>query len=72
MNTISAEFLNLVYSNFLQPCITEPTRIVSSNRPSLVDNIFINIIDKNLYSGNLLDKLKDHLPNFVIYNRKHE
>ena len=55
-----------MYSNFLQPCITEPTRIVSGNRPSLADNIFINIIDKDLYSGNLLDKLIDHLPNFVI------
>ena len=55
-----------MYSNFLQPCITEPTRILLGNRPSLVDNIFINIIDKNLHSGNLLDKLTDHLPNFVI------
>ena len=55
-----------MYSNFLQPCITEPKRIVSGNRPSLVDNIFINIIDKNLHNGNLLDKLTDHLPNFVI------
>ena len=26
----------------------------------------MNIIDKNLYSGNLLGKLTDHLPNLVI------
>ena len=55
-----------MYSNFPQPCSTEPTRVVQRNRPSLIYNIFINIIDKNLYSGNLLDKLTDHLPNFVI------
>ena len=65
-NNFSARFLNLMYSNFLQPCITEPTQIVPGNRPSLVDNTFINNIDKNLHSGNLLDKLTDHLPNFVI------
>ena len=59
-----------MYSDFLQLCITEPTRVVPSNRPSLGDNIFINIIGKKLYSGNLLDKLLDklldHLANFVI------
>ena len=53
-------------SNILQPCAIEPTRIVPGNRPSLVDNTFINIINKNTYSGNLLDKLTDHLPDFVI------
>ena len=30
-------------SNFLQPCITKPSRIVKCNRPSLIDNIFVNI-----------------------------
>ena len=49
-----------------QPCITEPTQIVPGNRPSLVYNTFINNIDKNLHTGNLLDKLTDHIPNFVI------
>ena len=53
-------------SNFLQPCITEPTRIIQGNRPSIVDNIFTIIFDKELYSGNLLDKITDHLPNFLI------
>ena len=51
---------------FLQPCITEPTRIIQGNRPSLVDNIFTNIFNKELYSGNILDKITDHLPNFLI------
>ena len=38
-------------SNFLQPCITEPTRIIQGNRPSIVHNIFINVFDKELYRG---------------------
>ena len=48
---------------FLQPCITKNTRIVSYNIPGLVDNIFVNIYDKTIFSGNLLDKIVDHLPN---------
>ena len=49
-----------------QPCITEPTRITNSNKPSLVDNIFINTFE-NPVSGNILEQISyDHLPNFVI------
>ena len=49
-----------------QPCITEPTRITNSNKPSLVDNIFVNTFD-NPVSGNILEHISyDHLPNFVV------
>ena len=52
--------------NNLQPCIPQPTRIVNSQAPTLVDNIFINIID-NTICGNILENLSyDHLPNFII------
>ena len=55
-----------MFSNFLQPCITKPTRIVKYNRPSLLGNIFGNIYDKEIHCGNIIDKITDHLPNFVI------
>ena len=45
-NIYAYEFINIMLSNFLQPCILEPTRVVNNNRPSLVDNIFINSIEK--------------------------
>ena len=48
------EFLNTMSSKFLQPCITKPTRIMKYNRPSLVDNIFVNIYDKEIHSGNII------------------
>ena len=35
-------------------------------RPSIVDNIFTNILEKNLNNGNLIDKITDHLPNFLF------
>ena len=47
------EFINIMSSSFLQPCITKPTRIVSYNRPPLVSNIFVNVYDKTIFSGNL-------------------
>ena len=65
-NVCINEFINILSSFFLQLCITKPTQIVSYNRPSLVDNIFVNIYDKTIFGGNLLDKITDHLPNFII------
>ena len=60
------DYLNLMYSNFLLPCITEPTRISGSNRPALLANIFINAYNKNVDSGNIIEKISHHMPNFVI------
>ena len=59
-------FHNVMLTNNLQPCITEPTRIITNCIPSLVDNIFINTLD-TIHSGNILENISyDHLPNFLI------
>ena len=55
----------MMLDNSFQPCITEPTRIVNGNQPSLVDNIFSNSLE-TCFSGNLFEKISDHLPNFVM------
>ena len=60
-----ADFLQMMLTNGYQPCITEPTRIVNGNKPSLVDNIFSNSIETCI-SGNRFEKNSDHLPSFVI------
>ena len=62
---IIGDFLQMMIDNSYQPCITEPTRIVNNHRPSLVDNIYLNSIETCI-SGNLFDKISDHLPSFVI------
>ena len=63
-----------MYSNFLQTTILEPTVITANTRPSLIDSIFTNLYDKTIDSGNLLDKISDYMPNFVIikdvFNKK--
>ena len=46
------------------------TRITHANKPSLVDNIFLNTLD-NPVSGNILEQISyDHLPNFVILDHR--
>ena len=55
-----------MYTNFLKLNIVKQTKILANNRPSLIDNIFINTLGKEISSDNLLDKISDHMPNFVI------
>ena len=64
------EFLNTILEQNMHPCITEPTRITNTNKPSLVDNIFINSFEEPV-SGNILEHISyDHLPNFTILNHQ--
>ena len=39
---------------------------VSKQKPSLIDNIFINTIEKEIVCGNFISKITDHMPNFMI------
>ena len=65
-NEYIRNFLNTMNSNLLQPCIIEPTRIFDKQKSTLIDNIFVNLFNKELKSGNLVEKISDHLPNFII------
>ena len=55
-----------MYPNFLWLCILEPAKIVANNRASIIGNIFINTIDKKIDSRNIIDKVSDHVPNFLL------
>ena len=39
------EFLDIIYTNCFQPTTIHPTRIAGNAKPSLIDNIFTNVID---------------------------
>ena len=60
------EFLNLLTARWFTPYILGPTRLTDFQKPSLIDNIFLNFNDMHCNSGNLLNKISDHLPNFII------
>ncbi len=52
-------------ANNFQPCLFQPTRHVPKE-PSLIDNIFVNDVENQILSGNLVEKISDHMPNFII------
>ena len=62
-DTYTDNFLNLLISKFFQPHIIQPSKVVSNQKPSLIDNIFLNSIEFDTFSGNLTAKITDHMPN---------
>ena len=52
-------------SNSFIPLILQPTRIASHTN-TLIDNIFSNVIDPDIISGNLTATISDHLPQFPV------
>jgi hypothetical protein len=61
-------FLSTLGSFLFQPQILRPTRI-TDHSATLIDNIFLNSLDHNSISGNLVYDLSDHLPNFLIIEK---
>ena len=59
------EFLDFLASNSFIPLILQPTRITSHSN-TLTDNIFSNVINPDIISGNLTATISDHLPHFPI------
>ena len=60
------KFTDIMYTNNLQALIDKPTRVVKGQKPTLIDNIFTNAVDKDIVTGNLLNKISDHMPNFIL------
>ena len=52
-------------SNSFIPLILQPTRITSHSN-TLIDNIFSNVIDPDIISGNLTATISDPLPQFSV------
>ena len=59
------EFLDSLASNSFIPFTLQPTRITSHSN-TLIDNIFSNVLDPDIISGNLTATISDHLPQFAI------
>ena len=57
------QFFNKLSSNFFAPYILQPARPTSK---TLIDNIFLNVIDFPAHSGSLTIQLSDHLFQFAI------
>ena len=62
----TSEYFNSLTSNNLLPHITLPTRITDRSS-TLIDNIFSNATNSNIFSGNITTSISDHLPQFLIH-----
>ena len=56
----------MLLSNWLTSKIRVPTRIPENQKESLIGNIYLNFSDLQFNSGNLSEKILDHLPNSLI------
>ena len=65
-HTPTFDFMNTFLSNNFLPCITHPTRI-SNNSATIIDNIFTNLTNSRITSGNILTSISDHFPQFLIF-----
>ena len=64
-NPESNYFLQMLNSYFFLSYILQPTRITESSA-TLIDDIFANSYSIDAISGNLVLKMSDHLPQFLI------
>ena len=58
-------FSDSLASNSFMPLILQPTRLTSHSN-TLIDNVFSNVIDPDIISGNLTATISNHLPQFAI------
>ena len=67
-NNICSQFEDCIFSNGFIPVISTPTHQRSNSRPSCIDNILTNDVDKSLITGTLTESSGDHSPVFEISN----
>jgi len=60
----TSDYLDMLYSYFCFPVITQPTRVTEHSR-TLIDHIYTNSLDKNIATGILVSDLSDHFPIFM-------
>ena len=59
------EFLDSLASNSYLPYIIQPSPHTSHSR-TLIDNIFSNVISKDIICGNIAAAISDHLHQFLV------
>ena len=61
-------FINPMVSHYLLPHILHPTR-VTDHTATIVNNILFNTLEFDTLSGNLLTKISDHFPQFLVIKK---
>ena len=66
----SIKTYNTMASNGYLPQITMPTRLTDTTM-SIIDNIYTNTFTGDIFSGNIIIQIADHLLQFISVNKKH-
>jgi len=61
------DFVNTFYAHNMYPLIDRPTRI-TANTATILDNIFTNVLSKQIKSGVCVVNITDHYPIYQITN----
>ena len=61
-------FLLSLQSFSLIPTIDKPTR-VNKNTATLIDNILVNKLDAEIYSGSIISDISDHYSQFCVFQK---
>ena len=69
-NTNISEFYDNMASHFFAPYILQPARLTKISK-TLINNIFLNSIEFETFSGNLISLISDHLPQLLILKAFH-
>ena len=59
------EFLDSLASDSYLPYVIQPSQHTSHSR-TLIDNIFSNVISKDIICGNITATISEHLPQFLV------
>ena len=62
------DFVNTMISHHLLPYILHPTRVTDLSA-TVIDNIFSNNTIYESVSGNIMSRISDHFPQFIILNK---
>ena len=65
LHSATNEFINALFSHFLYPLISRPTRLTSYSA-TLIDNIFTNNISTSCDNGLIINDLSNHVPIFTL------
>ena len=69
-NSHTNDFINSVISHSFLPYIHQPTR-VTDHSATVIDNIFSNITDFDILSGNITSIIADHFAQFLLIKKCH-
>ena len=65
-NIDSSIFLDKMYSSFVLPYISFPSRLTTRSQ-TLIYNIFFSIIEEDINAGNLTSTISDHYAQFLLF-----